>query len=99
MMHTQTHAWLTAAAALSTALQTAVVTSNGTLTPLTFTSPAVVLSSLKCARIPENLLRTEAPNMESSFVLGTSQPLGVYHVVNEIVELRHLSVHGYPAKE
>jgi hypothetical protein len=52
----------------------------------------------KCTRTPENLLRTEAPNMESSFVLGTSQPLGVYHVVNEIVELRHLSVHGYPAK-
>jgi len=50
-------------------------------------------------RIPENLLRTEAPNIKSSFVLGTSQSLGVDHVVNEIVELGHLSVHGYPEKE
>jgi hypothetical protein len=50
-------------------------------------------------RIPENLLRTEARNMESSFVPGTSQPLGVDHVVNEIVELGHLSVHRYPAEE
>jgi hypothetical protein len=64
MMHTQTHAWLPTAAALSTSVQTDVIDSNGTHT---HHFPRCVLSSQKCMRIPENLLRREAPNIESSF--------------------------------